>query len=357
MEEDGVFQQLVEIAKSKLKDGLNILFVNHQLLPVFTVFPAKSVLGLIDVRGEVEKAEESISVAKSKLSLRVLPTLLKDLSPINSWLKQLENFKAELKPDVLPELINRLITSQLTGPITFVEKPLLEGFTAFLFENLISLWRKQCKDIKDVELLIKHLSQQGLIQPWLQVNVCTKCHGFEIIYGSNPLSDMVCSKCNVQSMYARVYLFNEYFNQHKMRDEDLPRFICRYLRTILPPSIKVESFKWFGSDTEVDVSIKDVIGVECKTFVRELPIGEEYMKGKTGKLVEKLKRYRKAGIKRVIVVTSLPKDDSILLEDDLMKRLENEKITFESLNVISGIIDALLQVLDNEVKELPKGLK
>lgn len=354
LSEDDLFQRLVEIAKSRFRDCLNILFVNHRLLPVFTIFPNDSMLGLIDIHGPIEKAEESISLAKSKFSLRVIPTLMKDLSPINYWIKQLGKMKTELKPDILPELINRLITSQLTGPITFVEKNLGEGLVALLLENLMSLWRKQCRDIKNTRMLIERLSQRGLIQPWLQINVCSRCQGFELVFGSYPLRESLCSKCNVQGIRTRVYLMSKRFNKYKMRDEDLPLFIYKYLQTMLPSSIKVQPFKWFGTDTEVDICVEDVIGIETKTFLRDLPAGEEYMKGKTGKLIKKLKRYYEAGIKRVIVITSLPKGDSRLLEDDLMKRLENENIMFESVKVIPGIIDALLNALDSEIRELLK---
>jgi len=352
--EDDVFRQLVQIAKSKFKECLSILFVNHQLLPVFTIFPTKSVLGLIDIRGQVEKAEESISLAKSKFSLQVIPTI-KDLSSIDSWMKQLEIFKSQLKPAILPELINRLVTHQLAKPLSLVEKTLVEGFIAFLFENFINLWRKQCKDISDVQLLIERLSQQGLVQSCLQVSVCTRCHGFELICGSHPLSDSPCPKCNAQRTYARVYLFDEQFNQCKMRDEDLPRFISRYIEDMSGSSIEAVPFKWFGPDTEVDVSIEDVIGIECKTFLRELPIGEEDLKSKTGKLTKKLQKYYNAKIKHVLVISSLLEYDTRLLETDLLRKLKDAKIMFESIKVIPGAVDSLLQALDSRIRELLRG--
>jgi hypothetical protein len=361
MAEDRIFQQLVVFAKSEYKDGLNILFVNHRLLPQFKVIPDETVLGLIEVRGEVEEAEKSISLAKSKFSVNVFPWFFQNLSIIRdliySLLKQLENLAVELKPEIQPELINRFITEpiSLTEPVSFSDKTLLEGIIAILLEYLISLWRKQCKDIKNVEQLIEHLSRYGLIEPWLQVNVCTKCHGFGIISGSYPIGSTTCFKCNVQSTYARVYLFNKDFNQHKMRDKDLPLFISYYLQNILrSSSISVKSFKWFGSDTEIDVSVEDYTGIECKTYLREAPAGEEYIKSKSGELFDQLKKYHKVGIKRVIVVTSLPPEDSRHLEKDLMKKLENENIKFESLNVVPGIIDELIRTLDKEAEEILK---
>jgi hypothetical protein len=356
MAEDKIFQQLVEFAKSKYKDGLNILFVNHRLLPQFKVIPDETALGLIEVRGEVEKTEELISLAKSKFSLNILPKLFWNLDLINSLLKQLESLVVELKPEILAELINRTASLSLTGPFFFLDKTLLEWLIAILLENLISLWHKQCKDIKNVEQLIGRLSQCRLIEPWLQVNACTKCHGFEIIFGSNPVSNAICSKCNVQSTYARVYLFNKDFNKHKMRDEDLPLFISYYLEKILPSSIDVKPFKLFVGMTDVDVSIEDYTGIECKTYLREAPAGEEYIKSKSGELINKLKKYHNIGIKRVIVVTSLPAEDIIHLKNDLMKRLENENIKFESLNVVPGIIDELIRALEKEAEEILKGL-
>jgi hypothetical protein len=355
MAEDRIFQQLVVFAKSKYKDGLNILFINHRLLPQFKVIPDATALGLIEVRGKVKKAEESISLAKSKFSLNILPELFWKSDLINSWLKQLESVAVELKPEILPELTNRFTAPlSLTGPLSFLDKTLLEWIIAILLENLISLWRKQRKDIKNVKRLIDRLGRCKIIEPWLQVNVCTNCHDFEIIFGSNPVSNAVCSKCNVQSTYARVYLFNKDFNQHKMRDEDLPLFISHYLQKMLPSFISVTPFKWFGGITDVDVSIEDYTGIECKTYLREAPAGEEYIKSKSGELVDKLKKYHKVGIKRVIVITSLPLKDSRHLEKDLMKKLENENIKFESLNVVPGIIDELIRTLDKEAEEILK---
>jgi hypothetical protein len=351
--QDDILQRLVDAAKSEFKQALNILFINHQLIPAFTIFPGKKILGLVQVYGREDEALKSISLAKSKFSVRMVPMLLKDFSSVKSLFNQLENELSKLRPEIVPELVNRLISSQITEPIPLVSKNIVEGFIAFLLEYFLTiLWPKQSKSIKDTQQMIEFFVQQELMHPWLQVCVCTQCNGFELIIGSHPYNESLCPKCHIQRLRVHVYLFDEQFSRLKMNDEDLPLFISKYIRVMSASSVEAEPFKWLKPDTEVDVHVKDTeAGIECKTFVRELTISQEDVKSKTGELIQKLERYYKVSIRRVIVATSLPEHDSERLEDSLRQGLENKKIFFESIKVAPGIIDRLLQLLDGEIKE------
>lgn len=352
---DEVIQLFINVAKSELKSFLKILFINHRLLPTFKIIPRKELLGLVEICGQVSEAKKFIGLAKGKFSMRLSPEVLQTLSLPTSLIEQLTTIRDKLKPEIMPELIESFMRSQLSGPIPLMEKTLVECVGAFLLEHLITLWDKQPDDIKD-NRMIEYLNQQELILSSLQVSVCPKCGSFELIIGSYPLSDSPCFKCNVKRICARVYAFDENFSRLKISEEDLPLFICKYLDIMSASIIKAEPFKWFTPDTEVDVYVKEsMIGVECKSFIRELTISEEDVKSKAGELVKKLERYYNVGIKKVIIVTSLSEHDSNRLHDYISKGVKSRNIHFEGIKVVPGIVNRLLNTLDDEVKELLKG--
>jgi len=354
---DEVIQRFIDVAKSELKSFLKILFINHRLLPTFKIISGKELLGLVELHNQALEAKKFISLAKGKFSMRVPPELLRALSLPTSLIEQLATIREKLRPEIMPELIESFMRTQLSGPILLMEKTFIDCIGAFLLEHLITLWDKQPDDVKD-NRMIEYLNRQELILPSLQVDICPKCGSFGLTIGSYTLSNSSCSKCNVKCTYARVYTFDENFSQLKMSEEDLPLFICKYLNIMSASVIKPVPFKWFTPDTEVDVYVKDgMIGVECKSFIRELTISEEDVKSRVGELVKKLKRYNNIGIKRVIIVTSLSEHDSNRLRDYINREVESKNIHFEVIKVVPGIVDKLLNTLDDEVKELLKCLK
>jgi hypothetical protein len=352
---DDLLRQLVGIAKSEFRQALNILFVNHRLLPSIKLLPTnRESLAIIKVNGSTEEAAKEaakwISSAKNKFAMS-LPQTLRQPEPITSTLKQLEAQLGKSPPEeIIPELVNRLMKSQLSEPIPLVEKIVLEGCIALLLEYyLVVLWPKQKRSIEDLQTISDSLTQQGLLQPWLQVSVCTKCGNFELIIGSHPTRESACPRCNTQPLRVQLNIFDERLSELKMsNDSDLPSFISKYLET-MSPSCKAEPSKFFTPDTEVDVYVKHRnIGIECKTFLRELAISEEDVKNRTGELIEKLERYWKVGIKKTFTVTSLQGPDAKRLEDNMRKKAQEKKMSME-IRVIPGNIDELINVLDNEI--------
>jgi len=353
--QEQIAQQLVEMSLSQCRSILQILFVNPRLLPRFTVLPGKQVLGLVELTGCLEKAREIISLKKSIFSLRAIPSISRDLNGVSDFIRQVLTQLDSIHPETLQELIPRLVTSQLSEPIPLIETATLEGVIAFLFENFANIYDKQSMGLKDTSVTIKYLHNLGLIKPWLQASICPHCFGLELVVGSHPLNNSPCSKCNLPRIHARIYLFEDQFSQMKMKEEDLPLFISKYLQVRSAGSINSTPFKWFNADTEIDVYVpKNCCGVECKTFLRSLTFGNDDLQQKTSKLVGKIGRYCEVGLKNIIVVSSLNEADSAHLEQNLVKRLKKTDISFESLTVVPGTIDSLLNALDNRILKVGK---
>jgi len=359
----GVIQRLVEVAKSEYRSALEILFINHRNIPRLSVFPGKDAFGLIELNGpikeELEEVNKLITLAKSTFSMRIGPIFSEYFAPLIDLAEQLKLLTDELKPEIIPDIVNSLRKYPAEQPVSLFKKDTVEYYTAILLESLIIQWRKQPDALRDTQT-IKSLQQiKDLMTPQLQVGMCAKCGNFELLMGSHPLRRKLnCPKCSHLQICARVYLFNEQFSELKKDDKDLAYFIYNYMQSL---GVQAELFKMFPPDVELDVYLKDSnTDIECTILLREkLAIDKGDAKSIAGdlsktKIEKRLDLFHKIGIKRVIFFTNLLKDDSERLEKEIQERLKAKNIRFE-IRVVPRTLEDFFNALDEEVKIALKG--
>jgi len=88
-------------------------------------------------------------------------------------------------------------------------------------------------------------------------------------------------------------------------------------------------------------------GIECKIWLPESKATDEQMKSYTNSVLEKLEKYQKVGIKNLLVITNLDKDDS----EEMLKRLF-KKMGNVSLKIIPNSIESLDRMINDQIEKL-----
>jgi len=353
---------LVDAAKSELVPALEVLFVNRRNTPKFVVFPQKEIFGLIELEccaKDLQDSHELITLARSTFSGRI-ETPLPDYFglPVN-FRKELGLLGVELTPQRLPEIARMIREFEIKQPPTLFEKSTLDFYIALLLDSLLQMWRSQSDVFRDKKV-IKSLQDLGLIEPRLQLSLCTRCHNFELLMGSQHLGVSKCLKCNKKRICVRIHVFREDLSELKKEDRDLPCFIFNYLKRF---GARVSLFDWIGPDLEADIYLPDSdTNIESTTTLWEkLAIDDEDVKRIAGnlakrKIEDKLDVLRAKGIKRVLFASNLSVDDSARLEKQITERLKAKDIEIK-VNIVPRDLKCFISKLDEEIDMASKGAR
>ena len=170
---------------------------------------------------------------------------------------------------------------------------------------------------------------------------CTKCSSTFELYPPN----YRCPKCGEEWTTQTIYMFKGELSQIKAKNQDLPLFISSYLKfktsiinilteTHVYPNAQVKLITSSEQQelTEVDVFVPDIqVGIECKAYTDPTsPMTTQKLNGMAGDIAEKhIKKYAKAGIKRIFLVTNLPESHAQKLETTLKNLIESKNIKLE----------------------------
>jgi hypothetical protein len=358
------------------KHALNIFYLNGAVLeiPEGTGIPS-----LISQKGTIEGIEESIDLLLGRSQTRLMPLIIdiakmflpkliysakETLPETNDNQDEAQNTAvlSKIAMDMMPEL-EKL---QSTGP-----KLLLRGafsisdlIAAGVFKTLTEMRTAQTScGIKetDYEHMVDALSRLDVIEPILQVSICPKCTNYQLTVSTCPTVKTTCSKCGENWTTQTIYMFEGQLSKVKAENQDLPLFISSYLKqktsfsTIfgeirIYPNAHVEIQTTSNKEVvEIDVYIPDFkIGIECKTQTDPTtPMTKDRLGGMTGDIINKhIKKYVKASIETIFIVTNLPQTQAQKLETSLKGSVKEQGIKLKAVQVIPGNVETLLQFLN-----------
>lgn len=366
------------------KHALNVFYLNGAVLeiPEGTGIPC-----LISQKGSIEGIEESIDLLTGRSQTRLMPLVI-DVAKM--FLPKLLYSAKETLPETIEKsdeaqntaALGKMVMGampeleklQSTGP-----KLLLRGafsisdlIAASVFKTLTEMRTAQtsCGIIEaDYEHMIDALSRLDVIEPILQVSICPKCTNYQLTVSTCPTLKTTCPKCGEDWTTQTIHMFKGQLSRIKAENRDLPLFISSYLKqktsfsTIfgeirIHPNAQVETRTDTGKETvEIDVYLPDFkMGIECKTQTAPTtPMTNDRLGGMTGDITNKhIKKYVKADIENVFIVTNLPQTQTQKLETALKGSIKEQNIKLKALRVIPGDIETLLQFLDGLANKIIK---
>lgn len=360
---------------TKWKHALNIIYLNGAVLETVegTGIPC-----LISQTGSAEATEESIDLLVGKSQTRLMPLIIdaaKLFLPKLLYTAKKASAETTENPDnteaalvatkVVMETMPELEKLQKEAP-----KLLLKGafsipdlIAAGLFKTLTEMRTNQTScgiKEKDYENMINALSRLDVIEPILQASICSKCTNYQLTISPCPTSKLTCPKCGENWTTQTIYMFKGQLSKIKAENQDLPLFISNYLKfktspttmfgeIRIYPNAQVKNTTSKQETVEIDVYIPDFkIGIECKAHSDPTsPMTTQRLNGMTGDIIEShFKKYIKIGIERIFLVTNLPENHAQKLENALKTSMKSQNIKVETLRVIPGKIDTLLQFLN-----------
>lgn len=243
---EAAISPFIDAANTKnWKHALNIFYLNGSVLeiPEGTGTPC-----LICLKGTIEGTEESIDLLIGRSQTRLMPLIIgilkmflpkliysaKETLPettVNSNEAQNTAALGKIAMDVMPEL-EKL---QSTGP-----KLLLRGafsisdlIAAGVFKTLTEIRVAQTScGIRETayENMIDALLRLDVIEPILQVSICSKCTNYQLTISTYPTIKTTCPKCGENWTNQTIYMFKGQLGKIKAENKDLPLFISSYLK-------------------------------------------------------------------------------------------------------------------------------
>jgi hypothetical protein len=338
----GPIDRLVNVPLEDYIDALSILFVSYFRFPRMSIQFSNERAILIEIFNQSNEALRTIKSESTQFRQHLFQLKEKSQNPISD--KLTNSFDHEQQPMLL-------------------DPSFKHGIIAIMLNNILEKYEQQqsisciCKDVLNL------LSDPNLklIKPAEQVSVCYKCLNFEHISGTYPYRDPICSKCQQDCFTTRVYVLDGAYESHKRHNKDLPLFICTLINRELITtkqkvraitSKKLKDFNIPDLDGDIDVWVeKTLTGIECKLRSSESkPIDfGSYSKG----ILDDLRKYIQAGVKHLIVVTNLAKDDASKLRDLLMASIDTK---YDSLKVVHNSVRDLIQMALNVAEEVKREL-
>lgn len=358
------------------RHALSIFYLNGAVLeiPEGTGIPC-----LIRQEGSMENTSESIELLIGRSQTRLLP-LIMDFA--NLFLPKLMYSAREALPnptenpdeDQSVVALTKVVIGmkpefeklQSLGPRLFLRGAfsISDLIAAGLFKTLTEMRASQtgCGITEaQYEHMAEALSRLNVIEPILQVSICPKCINYQLTVSTCPTSKTTCPKCGENWATQTIYMFRGQLSKIKAENQDLPLFISSYLKhktsfstmfggIRIYPNAHVETQTTTGKETvEIDVYMPDFqIGIECKAYTNPTtPMTKDRLNGMAGDIMENhIKKYSKIGIDKIFVVANLPETQAQKLENALKAAAESLSVKLETIQVIPGNIETLLQFLN-----------
>lgn len=367
------------------KHVLRILYLNGAVLRAHEDFKAPCLISRV---GSIKKVEKSMDLLSGRSKTRIIP-LMRSAAKI-FLPKLLESvvqagLSADFDADQLDVASMKAIVSIV--PELEKEKQTLMGIMidgAFTMADLVAVWFfKGLSDLRnnhilsgigeeDYENMIDGLRRLDVIEPKLQVSLCSECMNYELTISRHPSSKETCPRCGTVLTTQTLYMFIGALGNIKSKNSDLPLFISSYLKFALASQILVENPEIYPkaeitfstgsngeketSKVEVDVYIPSFnIGIECKTFEAPLaPMTTERANGIIGDLMKQLRKYVKAGVSSFFLITNLPEKNLGKIQQALEISLENAQLPLQDIKVVPGDVEKLLDFLNSLADRIAK---
>jgi len=385
---DTVITPFVDAANSKnWKHALNILYLNGAVLEIPE---ATSTPCLVSQVGTAEATDNSLDLLASRSQTRLMPLIIDiaklfiprllsssreighaklEATSVDQSVGELSKIAIDMSPEL--EKLRSL------GPKLFLRGAfsISDLIVASLFKTITEIRNGQTScGIKeaDYERMVEALSRLDVVEPILQISVCSKCANYQFTVSTCPAVRLACPKCGENWTTQTVYMFKGQLSKIKAENQDLPLFISGYLKhktsftmifgeTRIYPNAQIETQTPAGKETvEVDVYIPDFhIGIECKSYTNpETVMTKDRLHGMAGDIVENhVKKYAIAGIEHIFIITNLPENQGQKLEKAISSLLENQNVKLETIRVIPGRIEALLQFLNGLAETITQRTK
>ena len=367
------------------KHVLRILYLNGAVLRAHEDFKVPCLISQV---GSIKKVEKSMDLLSGRSKTRIMP-LMRGAAKI-FLPKLLESvFQAGLSADSDADQFDVASMKAIVSIVPELEKEtqtligmMING--AFTLADLVVVWFfKGLSDLRcnhvlsgisddDYENMIDGLRRLNVIEPKLQVSLCSECMNYELTISRHPSLKEICPRCGTMLTSQTLYMFKGALGNIKSENGDLPLFISSYLKFRLSSQMLIEipeiypkaeitySIRSQGkkdvSKVEIDVYIPSFrIGMECKTFETPLaPMTTERANGIVGDLMKQLRKYVKAGISEFLLITNLPDKNLGKIQQALEISLRNAQLPLQDFKVIPGDVDKLLNFLNGLADRLAK---
>ncbi|MCJ7768396.1 hypothetical protein MUP79_08400 [Candidatus Bathyarchaeota archaeon] len=349
--------RLVDAAIPEFYPALSVLFVSANTLQKLSILGEEKSI-VIALFGEDDKAREPISLAKYKFSQKLKPFLSEAVRMARALLSEahpqsLEEISAQLQrlPTIAPEAISPVAVSQVAALSDLIT---IEGLTAESLAYFMERYDHQPETLRNPDV-IRQLSGPNLklIEPRIQIAICSACHNFELIASTHPIRDQKCSVCNNQTLSIRLYAFDELYAKHKSQHKDLPLFIREYISRKAPrirPTTFKETVVKGQSQGDIDVYVAESsTGFECKLFLNPTP-EDSQIKTYVEEILGSIRKYIDSGVARVLVVTNLSEKDARRVYDMVVSKLKEEDILPNHIEVLPNSVEKLVNVLTREAQ-------
>jgi hypothetical protein len=319
-------------------------------------------LGVIELSGPGKEADlkeqilKHCDLAKNKFKVEIATMVA--TPDIPKLLKAIDTtaLPSVGDPRKIPRLIEELLKPQIPSALFLPSDTLSQGIIATYIGSLLALYAKQPEIIRD-NAMVRSLLRLGVLEPKLQITICTSCGHNHLSFGSFPHYEIQCPQCHREPHYARVHTLNKTLEGLKRSNEnDLPTFVARYIQAESISVLNPANNKSFPPDVELDVYMEESgCDIECRNLLRDhLAAGtadvKRFARGLFQQKIEKKAEVLdRNGIKRIIFVTNLPHDDAARLQKELDALAEASGRTYV-LRVAGSEIPGLLKLLNEEIE-------
>lgn len=339
-----VIREMVSDAERRRFDIMKLIFINHRRFADFKTVGGKQRLCVIEIENHDNKIQETWQDAKKEIfsQSHVFTSLISSLS-------QTFDFTQFLQSKELTKMLQqkeKIIEEMQMKQIPYLDQKTKNSLLALLVEPLIANWQTQNPLLRSKEILRKLKTMKG-VKPWLRLGICPSCPDFQLVMGEFNTKLTKCPRAGHKQCEITVYVFDEEFSKLKLDDNDLPNFICEYIKNKTSLMLKPKVNKKLNS-VEIDCYLsRTKLGIECKQFARDFTISKDSSQLILD-IVEQMGKYHKAGIKRAILVSNV--DDTQFTE--FRKKIEDginkNSINFEYFKIVNEPA-SLIKEIENEI--------
>lgn len=342
-------ERLANVPPSHYEKALAILFVNYAKMPTTNVPFSGDRMFLVAVINDNKESRGYVRTIHNEFE----NYLIDKFKPYADKIQQ-ENVQSDYAVNQLNQLVKnfRIGTNDENNLFTIQDKFWRSGQTALRIT--LSLEKNDQQSISLTEDCLEQLSRPELeiLEQAEQLSVCSNCPNLEQIMVTQKWREPKCSKCNNDTFTVRLYTLNPDFEKHKRNNKDLPLFIAkrinRRVKNSAITSKKIEDFET-NEKGDIDVYIEKLnMGIETKLWVSETKPTDEQIRAYSNNVQNDLEKYSKVGIKKLVVVTNLEKEDAERMYQNLIQF--NNDIT--SLKIIHRSIHELIRFTDEIIESM-----
>ncbi len=371
------------------KDALRVLFVSGHVL---SLYPSPIDLPcLVSVQGPYQTISRSADLLRGRANVAVttlmgsaLQLFLPQISVLmkeetitqNITEESGEQMSAEVQQNTLAMLMMAKVAPEVEKHKKELASIAIQGASSLsdmIVVNMLESFLEtrdnhlHCTfDEDEYEEMVESLRRLGIVGSKLQVSLCPECTNYQFTISNCPCLSEKCPKCGEEWVTAILYSFDEPYGSIKFDNNDLPLFISSYLRYqmvagVLPRKVEIypNAVVRFEDDkeAEIDVFVPECnFGVECKVYEDVFaPMTDSRMGNLKDKLLKQIRRYSRANITQVLIVTNLTNSSAEKLQGAIVEALRQDGDSV-SVKVLPGDVEMLLRTLDDIASDVVRSV-